>query len=62
MSVADRFVTEYMPAWLRGQKKPEAVIPASKPRKVTRRPALAPRPTEAFKPKPLNPEQYSSHL
>ena len=61
MSVADRFVTEYVPAWLRSYRKPEPVVPSSKPRKIKRREALAPRPTVAFKPK-LNPEQYSTHL
>jgi hypothetical protein len=62
MSVADRFVTEYMPTWLRRHKKPEAAISPATTKKVVRRPALAPRPTVAFKPKPLNPEQYSTHL
>lgn len=61
MSIADRFVTEYMPAWLNRNKKPEGVAP-SKVRKSVRRTAFTPRPTVPFKPKPVNTDQYSTHL
>lgn len=61
MSIADRFVTELMPSWLRKQKHPAMAI-TSNTKKVVRRQAATPRPTVAFKPKPVNPEQYSTHL
>ncbi|RFC69145.1 MULTISPECIES: hypothetical protein [Mesorhizobium] len=61
MSIADRFVTEFMPTWLRRQKHPALAIKPT-PKKAVRRQQVASKPTIAFKPKPLNPEQYSTHL
>lgn len=61
MSIADRLVSEFMPIWMRRHKdQPVALSP--KPKKTTRRQSLTPRPTVAFKPKPVNPERYSTHL
>ncbi|MGC4025229.1 MAG: hypothetical protein QM744_08805 [Mesorhizobium sp.] len=61
MSIADRFVTEYMPAWLR-KHKVEAIAKAPSAKKIVRRQSATSKPTVAFKPKPVNPEQYSTHL
>jgi len=61
MSIADRFVTEFMPAWLR-KHKDQTISADVTAKKIVRRQAVTPKPTVAFKPKPVNPERYSTHL
>lgn len=60
-SIAGRFVSELRSVWFRGNRKaPENTAPAAK--NMVRRTVMRPKPSAPFKPKPVNPDQYSSHL
>ncbi|MBX3595930.1 MAG: hypothetical protein KF874_00025 [Rhizobiaceae bacterium] len=62
MSIADRFVTQFMPGWMRREKQAASAVKPLVKSGVSRSRPMAPKPVTAFKPKPLNPDQYSTHL